>query len=309
MYSPETPPAESAGHDIYYPNASSTATYENGWVWNIVYGDGSSSGGDVWLDKVCIGGACFNNQSVETATGVSPGFTTQGGSDGLLGLGFHVANAIFPDHQNTWFENMQELLLEPLFTVDLKHKEPGSYNFGYIDPLQYYGEIGWTSAYTADGHWTFNIVGYGVGDNATVSETWKNYADTGTSVSLPYTAVISRHVNADKQLLYIPSDACNNYYSAVPGATNDVNGPGYIFPCGSELPDFKFTIDSGYTGVVPGSYLNYSTTGANDGNCVGGIQDSTPFGIGIAGDMLLKSQFVIFEGGNTTRLGFAAKSL
>ncbi|KAE9377392.1 endothiapepsin [Stipitochalara longipes BDJ] len=291
VYSPEVPPAQSAGHDIYYPNASSTATYEDGWVWNIVYDDGSSSGGDVWLDKVCIGGACFGNQSVETASNVSPGFTTQSGSDGLLGLGFSVANAIFPDHQKTWFENMEDLLLEPLFTVDLKHKQPGSYNFGYIDPLQFNGEISWTSAYTADGHWTFNIVGYGVGENATVSEEWKSYADTGTS------------------LLYVPSDVCNSYYSAVPGASNDANGPGYIFPCESELPDFKFTIDSGYTGILPGSYLNYSTTGASDGNCVGGIQDSTRFGIGIAGDMLLKSQFVVFEGGNSTKLGFAAKNL
>jgi len=85
---------------------------------------------------------------------------------------------------------MQYLLLEPLFTVDLKHKKPGSYNFGYIDPLQYYNEISYTSAYTGDGKWTFNVVGYGIGDNATVSETWKSYADTGTSVSFSSTAVI-----------------------------------------------------------------------------------------------------------------------
>ncbi|KAN0117911.1 endothiapepsin [Hyaloscypha variabilis] len=264
VYSPEAPANESVGHDIYYPNASTTATYVDGWVWNIVYGDENSSGGDVWLDKVCIGGACFNNQSVETATAVSHGFTTQSGSDGLLGLGFSVANAIFPVHQPTWFENMQYLLLEPL------------YNFGCIDPLQYHGEISYTSAYTGDGKWTFNIVGYGIGDNATVSETWKSYADTGTS------------------LLYIPNDACNTYYSAVEGSYNNASGPGYVFPCGSELPDFKFIIDSGYTGTVHGTYMNYSTTGYNDGNRVGGIQDSTRFGIGIAGDMLLKSQFVVF---------------
>jgi hypothetical protein len=96
---------------------------------------------------------------------------------------------------------MQDLLLQPLFTVDLKHKKPGSYNFGYIDPLQFYGEISWTSASTADGHWIFHIVGYGVGENASVSEDWRAIADTETSVSLPHEAVIFiYHTNPYKKL-------------------------------------------------------------------------------------------------------------
>jgi hypothetical protein len=206
--------------------------------------------------------------------------------------------------------NMQDLLLQPLFTVDLKHKKPGSYNFGYIDPLQFYGEISWTSASTADGHWIFHIVGYGVGENASVSEDWRAIADTETSVSLPHEAVIFiYHTNPYKKLFYIPSDVCNNYYSTVPGAYNNENGHGCVFPCEAKLPDFTFSLDSGYAGVLPGLYLNYSTTGANDGNCVGGIQNSDPFGISIVGDMLLKSQFIIFEGGDSPRLGFAAKHL
>jgi hypothetical protein len=278
-------------------------------VWNVVYGDGSSSGGDVWFDKVCVGEACFDNQTVQTASGVSHQFTTQSGSDGILGLGFSVANSIFPDHQKTWFENMQDLLLEPLFTVDLKHKKPGSYNFGYIDPLQFNGEISWTSASTADGHWIFHIVGYSVGKNATVSEDWRAIADTGTSVSLPHRQLFFLNTNSYKKLLYLPSDVCANYYSAVPGAYNNESGPGYVFPCETKLPDFAFSLDSGYTGVLPGFYLNYSATGLNDGNCVGGIQNSDPFGISIVGDMLLKSQFVVFESGDSPRLGFAAKPL
>ena len=78
---------------------------------------------------------------------------------------------------------MEPLLLEPLFTVDLKHKQPGSYDFGYIDRSKFHGDVSYTSAYTADGHWTFNIVGYSIGDNATVSQVWNSYADTGASVS------------------------------------------------------------------------------------------------------------------------------
>jgi Eukaryotic aspartyl protease len=116
------------------------------------------------------------------------------------------------------------------------------------------------------------------------------------------------HTNSYTKLLYLPSDICNAYYSAVPGA-HSVDGSGYVFPCGTELPDFRFNLDSGYTGVLPGSYLNYSTTGTNDGNCVGGIQNGDRFGVGIVGDMLLKSQFVVFEAGASPRLGFAAKHL
>lgn len=53
--------------------------------------------------------------------------------------------------------------------------------------------------------------------------------------------------------------------------------------------------------------MNYSTTGFDDGNCIGGLQPSYLTGINIVGDILLKSQFVIFKGGDSPQLGFAAK--
>jgi aspergillopepsin I len=81
----------------------------------------------------------------------------------------------------------------------------------------------------------------------------------------------------------------------------------YIFPCNAKLPDLAFSVGSSYTGVVPGKYINYSVTGLGDGNCIGGLQSSDDIGINIVGDILLKSQFVIFEGGASPRLGFAAK--
>jgi aspergillopepsin I len=98
------------------------------------------------------------------------------------------------------------------------------------------------------------------------------------------------------------------YYNAVPGAFLDEYNTGlYIFPCDAKLPDFAFSVGSSYTGVIPGNYVNYSVTGFGDGNCIGGLQSSDDIGINICGDTLLKSQFVIFEGGSSPRLGFAAK--
>ena len=53
--------------------------------------------------------------------------------------------------------------------------------------------------------------------------------------------------------------------------------------------------------------MNYSTTGFDDGNCVGGLQSSDAIRINICGNILLKSQFFIFEGGGSPRLGFDTK--
>lgn len=96
----------------------------------------------------------------------------------------------------------------------------------------------------------------------------------------------------------------------MPGAYLDQENVGaYIFPCNAKLPDFAFGIASGYTGVIPGNYMNYSVSGFDDGNCIGGLQNSDWIGFNIAGDILLKSQFVIFEAGDSPRLGFAAKHI
>jgi len=289
VFSAEIPAADINGQKIYNPNASTTATYVSGQQWEIFYGDGSGAYGDVWTDKVCLGNACFANQAVETAQDVSYEFTQSSDTDGLLGLGFSNINSVYPTPQTTWFDNIQNSLIAPLFTVNLKHKKPGSYNFGYIDSHQFSGSIGWTPVDPKLGYWTFNLTGYGVGKKSNMTEVNQAIADTGTT------------------LLYLPDDICSAYYDAVPGAFLDENNTGaYVFPCNAKLPKFAFSVGT-YTGVIPGNYMNYSTSGFNDGNCIGGLQSSDWIGMNICGDILLKSQFVIFEGGASPKLGFAAK--
>jgi aspergillopepsin I len=46
--------------------------------------------------------------------------------------------------QTTRFGNIASTLIEPLFTVNLKHKKTGSHNFGSIDPHQFHGSVGCT---------------------------------------------------------------------------------------------------------------------------------------------------------------------
>jgi hypothetical protein len=182
VFSAEIPAADVGGQLLYNPNASSTATYANGLSWSIGYGDGSSAYGDVGMDKICLGKACFTNQAVETAQDVSYEFSLDSNTDGLLGLGFSNINSVTPVGQSTWFDNMASSLIEPLFTVNLKHKKPGSYNFGYIDPHQFSGSVGWTPVDPEYGYWTFNLTGYDVGKTSTIQEVNMAIADTGTTV-------------------------------------------------------------------------------------------------------------------------------
>jgi hypothetical protein len=86
--------------------------------------------------------------------------------------------------------------------------------------------------------------------------------------------------------------------------TSDSSQGGYTFPCTATLPNLTLGIGS-YRAVVPGKYINYGAVGGS--KCFGGVQSNSALGETIFGDVFLKSQFVIFDGSSTPRLGFAAK--
>jgi hypothetical protein len=120
VFSSETPPNQIAGQTVYNIGQSSTAKLLTGETWNIQYGDGSSSGGNVYSDTVTIGGITVLNQAVESATNVSLAFTQRADTDGLVGLAFSVLNTIKPTQQSTFFDNAVRDLASPLFTANLK---------------------------------------------------------------------------------------------------------------------------------------------------------------------------------------------
>jgi aspergillopepsin I len=80
---------------------------------------------------------------------------------------------------------------------------------------------------------------------------------------------------------------------------------GYIFSCSADLPDLTLAIGS-YNAVIPGKYINYAP--ASGSKCFGGVQSNSGIGMSIYGDIFLKSQYVVFDGSSSPRLGFAAKS-
>ncbi|KAH6895402.1 aspartic peptidase domain-containing protein [Thelonectria olida] len=289
VFSTETSSSQVNGQTLYSPSKSSTSKKVTGATWSIQYGDGSSSSGDVWTDKVTVGGLTVSAQAVEAAKSVSSSFTSESDLDGLLGLGFSSINTVTPKKQKTFFDNALSTLDSPVFTADLKHNAPGKYNFGYIDTSAYTGSITYTSVDSSNGWWEFVSPGYAVGSGSTVRTSIDGIADTGTT------------------LLLLPSSVVKAYYAKVSGARLNNSVGGYVFSCSATLPSFSFLVGSTKI-TIPASYLNYSPISEGSSTCFGGLQSSDDIGVNIYGDIALKAAFVVFDGGNT-RLGWASKSL
>ncbi|KAI1114958.1 eukaryotic aspartyl protease [Nemania sp. NC0429] len=295
VFSTETPRNQTGGHTVYDIEQSSTAKLLTGQAWDVVYGDGSSSGGNVYHDTVSIGGIAVKDQAVESASHVSHSFVRRMDTDGLVGLAFSELNMVKPKQQQTFFDNVMEDLDAPLFTANLRASEPGNYNFGFIDSSEFTGEITYIPINASRGFWEFTSQGFKVGDSSdTVMATHDAVLDTGTT------------------LLLVPDDVAAAYYAQIPGATNAATSGGYVFPCAATLPSYTAVIGP-YEAVVPGEFVKYSpvdgSTFDDATTCYGGIQTvSDAFPFAIYGDVFLKSQFVVFHGGDM-QLGFAPKPL
>lgn len=126
--STEEPSSETSGHKIYNPSASGTRL--DGYTFNATYVTGDGGLGDVWSDKVVIGGVTATSQAVGVATYVSDNIVQDTQLDGLLGLGFAEGDTIRPSGQPLWFDQVKTSLPAALFTADLKHATAGSFDFG-----------------------------------------------------------------------------------------------------------------------------------------------------------------------------------
>ncbi|KAL8812427.1 MAG: hypothetical protein Q9223_000342 [Gallowayella weberi] len=284
VFSTSLEPQQTRGHSVFDPSKSSTFKPLQGASWSITYGDKSSASGKVGTDTVDIGGAVVEGQAVELATTVSDSFVQDANSDGLVGLAFGTINTVKPQPQKTFFENVQASLDKPVFTANLRHHELGSYEFGRIDDSQFEGSITYTPVDPSHGFWQIESKSYAVGDGEVRTNPNASPAivDTGTTLIL-----------ADE-------DVVKSYWSQVEGAKMEEEG--ITFPCKSQLPDFHIALGATYMATVPGELINFQRV--NRGTCFGGLQSNNGGKLQIYGDVLLKSQFVVFDG-EQKAVGFA----
>ncbi|KAK1758822.1 penicillopepsin [Echria macrotheca] len=273
------------GHKVYDPTQSNTFQAMRGATFTIRYGDESGASGNVGTDVVDIGGVTVPNQAVELATAVSQSFIDDMPNNGLLGLAFSSINTVKPQPQKTFFDNVMPTLAEPVFTADLRPNAVGAYEFGRIDSTKFTGQMAWVPVNSSDGFWQFPTSGFAVGNTANPvrTATSQAIADTGTT------------------LMLVSQDVADGYYSQVPGAKNDATAGGITVPCDATLPDLFVDVGGVYTARIKGSDINFAPVSGN--TCFGGIQPTTA-PLQIWGDIFFKSQFVAFNGGNSS-LGMA----
>jgi hypothetical protein len=97
-------------------------------------------------------------------------------------------------------------------------------------------------------------------------------------------------------LLLVDDAVANAYYSKVQGAANNAQVGGFTYPCNAALPDFGVNIGPNYMAVIPGNAVTFAQVDAN--TCFGGIQSNGGATLQIYGDVMFRSQYVVFDGQN-----------
>lgn len=177
----------------------------------------------------------------------------------------------------------------PVFTADLNPDGSGVYEFGKIDSSKFVGQMAWTSVKADTGFWQFGSTKFAVGDQLFDNPQGSDaIADTGTS------------------LLLVDQQVAEAYYKQVKGAQLNNQVGGFIFPCDAQLPDMSVAIGDSYMAKVSSKQLVFAPVDKANTTCFGGVQGNSGSGLQIYGDVLFRSQFVAFNGGNQS-VGFAQK--
>lgn len=270
------------GHTVFDPTKSSAFKLMTGASYTISYGDGSGCAGNVGTDVVNIGGVSVTSQAVELPTAVSSSFVQDTQSNGLVGLAFSKLNTVKPTQQKTFFDNAIPNLALPVFTADLRPGAPGAYTFGAIDATKFNGTMSWAAVNTTQGFWQFSSQKFSVSGGAAMTVAGgQAIADTGTT------------------LMLVDASVVNAYYSKVQGAVNNATVGGVTFPCNSQLPDLQVDIGGSYMANIKGTDINFAPVDQAATTCFGGLQ-AIDSDLQIYGDIMFKSQFVAFNGGNNT---------
>jgi hypothetical protein len=107
---------------------------------------------------------------------------------------------------------------------------------------------------------------------------------------------LTRITDTGTSLLLVDPQVANAYYAKVTGATNNSQVGGFTYPCNAQLPDFGVAMGATYTAMIPGNAITFAQVDAN--TCFGGVQSNGGANLQIYGDVMFRTQYVVFDGKN-----------
>ncbi|KAM7212806.1 acid protease [Rhypophila decipiens] len=291
VYSDLMAPKKLANRTYYSPEQSTTGTEVANSSWTIQYGDGSYASGKIYTDTISLGGVDIKGAAVEAATTVSSSMLHDTKISGVFGLPYKLTSQTYPQFP-TVMQDLNPLLDQKVFTVDLRYQANSEYQFGYIDPTKYIGEIQYIPLVAEAGTWwtveyslyTFDTMNHWQAVNR------QGIVDTGTS------------------LLLLDEDIVSRYYNTVDGAVRNSHA-GWVYPCHVDLPSLTLGFSDEAKYEIPGKYMKFAEEPeVGEGMCMGSLQEtSEDFEYSILGDIFLKAVFAVFDY-DKGAVGFAMKS-
>ncbi|GAA6012086.1 hypothetical protein JCM10207_005123 [Rhodosporidiobolus poonsookiae] len=270
-----------SGYDTFDPSTSSTANKTDG-SFQIVYGDGSTVSGPVYMDTVAVAGLEAKGQHFSPVDHMGAEFSDTP-IDGILGMAYSSLSNM---GASTFFDTLhqQGKVARNLFSFILGDSDDGELFLGGVDSTKLGGAIHY-SPVTQKGYW---MIEGSVGVNSNVSSSGQNMIiDTGT------TLIIGPPVEVD------------NFFAQVPTAKKWQSGY-YQYDCSAQF-SAQFTI-SGQTYEINQDNLNLGLVSEGSSYCVAGIAGQY-VGVNswIIGGVFLRNVVSVFNLQNNA-VGFAPRA-
>ncbi|KAH8923790.1 acid protease [Atractiella rhizophila] len=274
-----------SGHKKYNPSSSSTSQKQSG-TFEVAYGDGSVYvSGNIYTDKVTVGGLSASNQYLGATTDETSNFADEV-EDGLLGMAFQSLSEI---GQPTFFQNLVSQGKVSTGSFGFRLATSGSELYlGGADTAKYSGSISYTPL-TSASYWATS--GSALVNGATAVSTTM-IIDTGTTLIVGATATVK------------------TFWSKVSGSkacTTATCGSGstgyYLFPCNS-APTVSFSF-SGKAWAMSADTFSLGQVSSGSSSCVGSIVgEDLGLNAWIVGDSFLRNVYSVYDYTNE-RVGFA----
>ncbi|KAL5606008.1 uncharacterized protein BROUX77_003201 [Berkeleyomyces rouxiae] len=263
----------------YNPDESSTSSKMEGYSWEVDFGFGKSLSGPVYTDTLVLNPGSTTVVSQSQAIQVVESSSTFGDEQdivGVMGVGFKSRSPVKPEPQPNFIDNVIDILVNKVFSLDFSNGRGGSIKFGYIDSKAYSGKIGYSPVDNTAGLWNFTIGGL-ISDNIP--------APSGIEYAIADTA---------SPMTLLPMSYTATYYKKIPGARYSHTYGGFVFPCFTIFPDFTFKVDD-VTIVIHGHNIQYSALDEDRKLCFGSLQPSDDLGLNVIGDNAFMSSYVVFD--------------